>query len=192
MKYKTGKYKTSLAALLLSAALISAPTLSGNAYAHDDSDKSAHKMYCEHEFLSKAHRELLHSTMKQVHEDNKAVFEEMHKLFKEKQDILAAKTFDKDAFLSVAAKIEEKRDQLEKARVEAFASIADKFTPAEREHLGRMFGHHHHGGMHHDGWKHGEGHGDWKHHDGKKDGVSEKPQTPSDNSQGDAAPNSDK
>ncbi|MGB9153057.1 MAG: periplasmic heavy metal sensor [Alphaproteobacteria bacterium] len=169
------KYKTSLAALLLSAALISAPALSSAAYAHDGSDQSDHKMHHEHEFLSKSSRELLHSTMQKVHEDNKAVFEDMDKLSKEKQDILAAKTFDKDAFMSVEMKIEENRGQLERARAEAFASIADKLTPEERAHLGRMFGHHHH-------------HGGWKHHDGQKNDMNNKQQTPSDSTQGGTAP----
>ena len=98
---------------------------------------------------------------------------------KQKHDILAAKTFDKDAFLSVEDKISQDRDQLEKAHTQAFASIASKFTPEEREHLGRMFGHHHHhhGGWDHAGWDH-KGHEGWKHHDGMKDGSGSKAATP--------------
>ena len=172
------KTRLKCAALLLSAALIGAPVLSAPAFAHEDGGKGG--MSCEHEqHLSKAKQELLHTTMKKVFEDNKAVFEDMHKLMKQKHDILAAKTFDKDAFLSVEDKISQDRAQLEKAHVEAFASIASKFTPEEREHLGRMFGHHHHphGGWDHAGWGH-EGHEGWKHHDGMKDGSGSKTATP--------------
>ena len=166
------KTRLKCAALLLSAALIGAPVLSAPAFAHEGGGKGG--MSCEHEqHLSKAKQEILHSTMKKVFEDNKAVFEDMHKLWKQKHDILAAKTFDKDAFLSVEDKISQDRDQLEKAHIQAFASIASKFTPEEREHLGRMFGHHHH----HGGWDH-KGHEGWKHHDGMKDGASSKATTP--------------
>lgn len=178
------------ASLLLSAALIAAPVLSAPAFAHEDGGKGGHEMSCEHRHhLSDAKREMLHSTMEKVFEDNKTVFEDMHTLMKQKHDILAAKTFDKDAFLSVEDKISQDRVQLEKAKVEAFASIADKFTPEEREHLGRMFGHHHHhhGGWQHAGWDH-EGHDGWKHHNGMKSGAKGKAPAPAKAAQPDAAP----
>ena len=169
------KYKTSLATLLFFATLLAASGLTSIAYAHDDGGKSGSGMHCEHQHLSQAKIDLLRTAMKKVHEENKDVFEELHKLHKEQHDILAAKTFDKAAYLSVSAKIEAKRDQLVKAHTEAFASIADKFTPEEREHLVRKFGHrhgHHHGGWHHAEWKHGEERQHWNHSDGQKDGVS--------------------
>ncbi len=186
------KTRLKCAALFLSAALIAAPALSVPAFAHEDGGKGGHEMSCEHKpHLSDAKREMLHATMKKVFEDNKAVFEDMHKLWKQKHDILAAKTFDKDAFLSVEDKISQDRAQLDKAKVEAFASIAAKFTPEEREHLGRMFGghHHYHGGWQHAGWDH-KGHDDWKHHDGMKDGAKGKPtpSAPADADQPETAP----
>lgn len=170
------------ASLLLSVALIAAPALSVPAFAHEDGGKGEHGMSCEHEHLSKAKQELLQSTMKKVFEDNKAVFEDMHKLMKQKHDILAAKAFDKDAFLSVEDKISQDRDQIKKAHAQAFASIASKFTSEEREHLGRMFGHHHHhGGWQHAGWNHEghDGHDGGKGHDGMKRGASSKAAAPS-------------
>jgi hypothetical protein len=148
-------------------------------------------MHCEHEHLSQAKIDLLRTAMKKAHEDNKAVFEDLHKLHKERHDILAAKTFNKAAYLSVSAKIDAKRAQIQKAHTEVFASIADKFTPEEREHLARKFGHHdhghHHGDWHHAGWKHGDEHQGWKHSDDQKDGVSDKDQAPTTNTD-EAAP----
>jgi|GEM_PF-4512873 Spy/CpxP family protein refolding chaperone len=168
------QYRANLAMLLLSTALITAPVMTTAAYAHDGGDQGS-CMHCEHEHLSEAKKELLHTTFKKLHESNKAVFEELHKLHKERHDILVAKTFNKAAYLSVTTKIDEKRAELEKSRAEAFASIADKFTPEERERLGHMMGHHHHhGGWRHAGWKHGEGHEGWHHHDGQNDGMSDK------------------
>ena len=182
------KVKTGLAALLLSAALIAAPGLTSNAYAHDGWNKSEHTAHCEHSHLSKDKIELLHATFKEFHEDNKEDILALRNLHRALHDVLKAPNFDKDTFLSLTKQIQEKRNQLELNRALAFTSIADKFTPEEREHLGRMHGHrrghhhgqhHRHGGWRHAGWKkHGENHHGWHHHEGKKDGVTDKNQAP--------------
>ena len=186
------KYKNSVATLLLSAAIISASGLTSVAYAHEGWNKSDPSMHCEQGHLSKEKIELLRSAFKKVHEDNKTVFEELHKLRKEQHDILVAKAFNKEAFLSVSAKIEQKRAQLAKSHAQAFASIADKFTSEERERLSRMWRHHHghhHGGWGHHEWKQGEGHEGWHHHGGdSNNGLNDKTEMPPDAAQEETAP----
>jgi uncharacterized membrane protein len=161
-------YNSKLAVLLLSTALISALALVSAAYAHDGGDKGGAPLNCEHHYLSQDKIDLLRSTMKKVHEDNKDVFADLHQLHKERHDILAAQSFDQEAFLAVQAKIERDRDLIAQSRDAAFASIADKFTPEEREHIVRKMGHHHHHRHHHGdkkghGWKQDEGREGWHH-----------------------------
>ncbi len=72
-------------------------------------------------------------------------------------------TFDKKAFLAITAQIEKKHEQLEKkphAGVRLHCRY--KFTSEEREHLTRVFLHHHHG-------VHGKRHG----HEGRKESMNE-------------------
>jgi Spy/CpxP family protein refolding chaperone len=197
------KYKTRLATLLLSTALIAAPCFASAAYAHEQGgwDKSG-SAECAHKHLSEAQIKLLHETMHKAHEANKGTIEEMHKLREERRNILAAKTFDKAAFLSITAQIEKKHEQLKKSRIQAFASIADKFTPEERERLAHMLAHRHHG-MRHAGWHHGEGHEGWhhhhhdgqegwRHHEGQEDGANNQNQTPPKSNREDYPPYSTK
>lgn len=179
------QYKTNLAVLLLSVAMFAVPGVTGVAYAHGDwqaSDSSAHG---EHQPMSKDKIALVRATFKKVHEENKAVFEEMHKLWQQKHAILAAKTFDKQAFLEVSASLEQKKSQLARSQAQAFASIASKFTPEERKHLGHWMGHPHH----HGGWGHGD-HKEWQHQAGQKDKTGDMmqaaPETPATPAEGGA------
>ena len=141
------KNKTTLAILLLTTALLVAPG-TGIAYAHDGEDDGS-TAQCEHEHLSQAKKEMIHAALEKSRDGNKAMREELHKLREERNEILGANKFNKDKFLNVTAQIEKKRDQLSKSRAQAFASVADKLTPEERQHAGRMLEHHHrHGGRH--------------------------------------------
>jgi Spy/CpxP family protein refolding chaperone len=162
------KNRTRLTALLLSA-LVSAPCLSSVAYAHDGWNKAGSTMECEHKHLSEVQLKLIHETMRQLHEDHQQVFKEMHKLHEKQRDILAADTFDKEAFLAVTAQIDKRHEQLDKSRLQAFASIADKFTPEERERLAHMFSHRHngHGGWRKAAWQHDEGRDGGHRHEGQ-------------------------
>jgi Spy/CpxP family protein refolding chaperone len=154
------KCKTKLAVLLLSATLIASPSLSGVAHAHENGAGSGHATHCEHWHMSKDKIELLHATFKKFHDDNKETFEDVHKLHQALRAVLAAPNFDKDTYLSLTKQIQERRNQLEMDRALAFASIADKFTPEERTHVGKSFGHHS---------RHHHRHGGWHHHDGVKE-----------------------
>jgi len=179
------KNTASLSILLLSAALISAPVLMiAPVYAHDGGPEAGSGASCGHEQLSDDQRELVRSAIENLHTDNKPIYDELHKLHQQRHNILAAPTFDKAAFLSVEEKIEQKRDQLAKNNAQIFASIADKLTPEEREHIAHIFGHHHNHGHHHGGWKHagweqGKKHKDWHHQDGAKDGMTDMQTAPS-------------
>ena len=144
------KYQKTLAALLLSTALAASPIFASTALAHDGDAPGKKMQHCEHHSsLSTEQMDLLHTTMLNTHEANKATYAELHELHQKQHDLLAAKNFDKDAYLANAAQMAEKRATIDKTRAEAFASIADKFTPQQREHLAHMFGHHYHGHWHH-------------------------------------------
>lgn len=175
-------YKTRLAVLLLSTTLVASPGLAGIACAYDENESNGPAYKCEFEHLSQDKLDLLHSTMKKMREDNKTVMEDLRKLREEREDILDAKTFNKTAYLSVVSKIEQKRALLAKSRNQAFASIADKFSPAERERVSYMIKHHRHGGMNGADWMKGEGREGWHRGEGRdrlhhgeeqKDGVKD-------------------
>lgn len=159
------KYKTHLAALFLSATLMGVTGLSGSAYAHEEGDFSA--LHCEHKDFSDVQRTLLHDTLRQLHESDKASFKQIHELHEGLHSVLVAKTFDAGAFLALTSQIEEKHAQLEKERLQAFALIADKFAPEERERLVQIFGHR----------QGGEHQGEWHRHDGQKEGLNNDAQT---------------
>jgi len=156
------KNKLHLATLLLSTTLLTTPAILGNAYAHDvaDANKSVQEVKKHHLHLSKEQHELLAGALKQVHEGNKEIYEAIGSLHDKLDDILTVPTFDKDAYLATVAQIEEKHEQIQKSQDDAFAAIANKFTPKQREHVAKLFSHQHHGwghkGEHHE-W-HGKGH----------------------------------
>jgi Spy/CpxP family protein refolding chaperone len=127
--------------------------ISGAANAHDgnDCDKNGYSHGGEHpmSMLSDDQRQLLHNTMKKVFEQDKGVIEQMHKLHKDMHQVLAADTFDSRKFVAISAQMSKLRDKIHQDRVEAFASIAGRFTPQEREMIAKFHRHHHH--HHHDG-----------------------------------------
>jgi Spy/CpxP family protein refolding chaperone len=137
--------------------------LSGASYAHDgngcNQDGGAHDGDRPHAALSDEKRQLLHETMKKVFEQDKAQIEQMHKLHKEMHDVLAAENFDQHKFMALGSQIGKIHDKIHRDRMQAFASIAGQFTPAEREMLVRMHHHHHPHGHDGQGWHHdGDGH----------------------------------
>lgn len=159
-------YKKQLAALMLTTALLTAPVL---AFAHEHGGKGGHEkpMECKSAHLTEAQKELFHQTMLKVHEENQQAHEDMHKLREQMHAAMKAQPFDKPAFLALKSQIDAKRAQLEQNRAEAFASIADKYTPEQRACLMHKIEHHKgmHHGMHegmHEGWGH-EHHAEWHH-----------------------------
>ena len=130
-------------------ALVTLMSLSGSASAAD-----MHKG-------GDAHHHMKH--MKQMCDSadfkkDKATFEKMHTLHEKLHAVLVAKTFDKKAFLSLSNQMEQLRSQMARHHAEAFASIAAKLSPEEREKMiGRFHDHEHGEGgwQHHGGWSHG-------------------------------------
>ena len=157
-------------ALFLTTALIMAPLAALPAFAADAPAPAPHE-HPMHPQLTEAQMKFVHDAMHSLHEKDKAASKDMQKLHKQMHDILEARTFDQKAFLDVTQKHEDLHAQMQRARVEAFASIAGQFTPEQRRHLVMMFAHHHdmhdHPGMghhpmmqNHEEWEH---EGEWHH-----------------------------
>lgn len=149
-------YKKYLAVFILSTALISLPGLSGTAYAHDG---EAYKVDCkkgERIRFTDSQRKLLRETMKKVHEESKEAFASLRQLHKHLHDLMKEETFNREDFLATTKEIVEKKSELAEKRIEAFASIADKFTPEQRKHLLKHLLHHHKKWHHHNRNFHGK------------------------------------
>jgi Spy/CpxP family protein refolding chaperone len=127
-------------------------------YAHDGNGQDGGKP-CHHVQLSDEQKQLLHQTMKATFEKDKPLFDKMHEFHKQLHAVVAADKFDAKAFESLNTRIEQTRDKIRNDRVHAFASIAAKFTPEEREAILRHQAHRHHHHGDHEGqpmaWKHG-------------------------------------
>jgi uncharacterized membrane protein len=190
------KYKIGLATLVLSCSLMSAVGLSHSAFAHDGMGGDHYSMSHEHQPLSKEQKDLLRSTMKKTYEQNKAAYQEMRELKKQQLEILKDQNFDKAKFVTLSQQIEQKKDQMSDSRMQAFADIADKFSPQQREHLLWKMKHHHHGHHHHWGhhkdWNKSEvqsgEHKQWDHREGSDQGVNSLPATAPENAPSDTSP----
>ena len=93
---------------------------------------------------------------KLCHGKDKAAFKKMHALHEKLHAILAAKTFDKKAFLSASDQLEQLHAQLAHRHAQMFADKLAKLSPEEREEMVAHF----HERMEEGGWKHhggGEG-----------------------------------
>ncbi len=144
-------------AAVLLAALMALP---GAASAHDmdkgmDKGGAGHHHHRHHPMMCKP------GDFKQ----DKADFEKMHALHEKLHAVLAASAFDKKAFLSLSGQMDKLRGQIAKRHAEAFANMAAKLSPEQREKMMRGFHMHEHGeGDWHEhgdaGWRH---HGEWPH-----------------------------
>jgi Spy/CpxP family protein refolding chaperone len=164
--------------LILPVVLVAGLVSGGAVMAHDGND--GHGGGChdgrdgKHEKMNlpDAKRELLHNTMKAAFEKNKGLMDQMHKLHEKMHAIVSADNFNPQAFESTSAQIEKLHDRIHKIRTDAFASIANQFTPEEREMILRHHHHHHHG---HDGMHHHDG---WDRHGMNDGGASGSPMSP--------------
>ena len=139
---------------LLATAAVAGMLACNTAYAHDgDGHEGWHHGGCHHDGflkLSDEKRKMLHEAMESVHKQNEPLFEQKHKLHEELHALLAAPKFDENAYLEKRAKMDELKATMHKNMETAFAQVAGKLTPEEREMLARMH-HHHHGEWHHHG-----------------------------------------
>jgi uncharacterized membrane protein len=73
--------------------------------------------------------------LKQAHEKNMAIANQIHALHDDIDDIMAAKTFDKEAFLAKSGKLREVYEEMRANTDEAFASAAAQLSQKERKTL---------------------------------------------------------
>ena len=88
-------------------------------------------------------------TMKQSHEKDKALFDQMHKLHEDLRAIIVAPTFDKDAFIAKNKELDELHHKMHAHMTAALATALSALTPDERKTFAESM--HHHGGKHHHG-----------------------------------------
>jgi len=154
----------------------------GTVLAHEDGKgawdghKGGPHMMCKSARLDEKEAALCHDAMKQAFERDKASFEKMHELHEKLHAVLTAKDFDKQAFLSLSGEMQQQHDQIMQHHAEAFAEVAGKLTPEERERIFRHFHEHMGGGMMpHHGWGHEGPHGWGEHHGGFHDQHRDEP-----------------
>lgn len=94
-------------------------------------------------------REVLHGAMKKAHTRNEALRKDMMKHHKAMESVLAAKDFNKKAFLATFDKASGVRAQMMRNKAKAFADVAGQLTPEERKKAAMFLagGMHHHKGM---------------------------------------------
>jgi len=157
---KTGKWYVAVFLIALLAA-------SGAAFAHDMDKRGKegmmmggheHHMMCKSSGLTGESAKLCHEAMMAAFKQDKAIFEQMHAVHKKMHAVLTAEKFNKKEFISLCDQMEQLRGKMMRHHAEAFASIAAKLTPEERENM--MAGFHEHDA------------GEWKDHKGSHDSYS--------------------
>jgi hypothetical protein len=73
--------------------------------------------------------------MKEAHEQNKGLYEQMHGLHKDLHKILNANTFDKDAFIAKSKEMQQLHDKVADKLDTAFASAIEPLSQKERHML---------------------------------------------------------
>ncbi len=131
--------------------------LSGAAFAHDMGKDGNGAAGGRH------HHHMCDSAPKkgndQFCQKDEAVFKKMHVLHEKLHAVLAAKKFDKKAFISLTSQMEQLHSQIVMQHARAFADKLAKLSPEERERAVKEFHQHMAGGM----WPH---RGDWLGHGG--------------------------
>ena len=154
--------------LLTTTALMLSLAFSGMAYAHDDSHgKDGHDGRPPFmDVLPKDKAAQFHDIMKQAHDKNMELVDQMHKLREERRAILTAPEFDKDAYLTKSEELTKFRESMHKEMKanmkEAFATALGNLSQKERQAVAASMekmhhGHHRHG-HHHWGHEHDDGH----------------------------------
>ncbi len=77
--------------------------------------------------------EAFHAVMRQAHEQNKDLYDQMHGLHQDLHNILTADTFDRDAFVAKSNEIRELHDKAAANLDAAFASAVAQLSQKERK-----------------------------------------------------------
>jgi uncharacterized membrane protein len=142
-----------LTKLLSTTAILMSLALPGAAFAdHTEDHAKGGEAYHEHmqEVLSQLPAEkatLFKDTMKATREKNKPLRDQLHKLYSDRDAILTADKFDKDAFNAKNAELDKIYDQMRANTNQSFVSVAAQFTADERKVLAKI----HKEPMKHDG-----------------------------------------
>jgi len=133
--------------LLSTTALALTLAFSGIAYAHDHHDGPPAFMEEALSKLPDKDADQFRATMKQSHEKDKALFEQMHKLHDEQRAILTADNFDKSAYIVKSKELQKLHDKMHANMTQAFATAVSQLPQDERQTLADAMhhGHHHHG-----------------------------------------------
>jgi len=139
--------------LLLSAtALTLLLTVSAPAFADSDwHGKSDHApMEAALSKLPAADAAKFRDAMKQSHDQDKALYDQTRTIHEELKKLLAADTFDKDAYLAKSKELSQVYDTMHANMASAFANAASQLTPDERKTLAANLQFHRSNGMHGD------------------------------------------
>jgi len=121
--------------LLSTTALLIVLSFSGAAFAHTDEKGKENNAYIEQAIakLPADDAAQFRDTMKQAHEKNMAIYDQIHELHDDLDDIVAAKTFDEDAFRAKSAKLREVYETMRENTDDAFASAVAHLSQDERK-----------------------------------------------------------
>ena len=126
------------------ATLLVVLSFSGAAFANANT-KAEGPSYLEKTInkLPKSDGDKFRETMKEAHERNVALAQQIHSLHDDLDNIMAAKTFHEDAFRSKSAKLREVYENMRANTDDAFASASAELTPEERQTLAKAMAYPH-------------------------------------------------
>jgi uncharacterized membrane protein len=123
--------------ILSTTAILIALSLSGAAVAHTDQKDKENNAYIEQAIakLPADDAAQFRDTMKPAHEKNIAIYNKIHDLHDDMDDIMVAEPFDKDAFLAKSKQLREVYETMRKNTDDAFATALTQLSQDERKTL---------------------------------------------------------
>jgi uncharacterized membrane protein len=121
--------------LLLTTTMLIALSFSGAAFAGSNGKDTENNTYVEQAIakLPAADAAKFRDAMKQAHEKNMAIYDQIHSLHDDMEAILVAEPFDKDAFRSKSKDLQQVYETMGNNMDDAFASAVAQLSQDERK-----------------------------------------------------------
>jgi uncharacterized membrane protein len=122
--------------LLLTTTILIAFGFSGAAFAANTAAKnSENNAYVEQAITKLPAKDAaqFRDTMKQAHEKNMAIYDQVHSIHDDMEAILVAESFDKDAFRAKSKQLQDVYDTMRANMDDAFVSAVAKLSQDERK-----------------------------------------------------------
>jgi len=121
--------------LLSTTAILIVLSFSGAAFAHADGKGKDNNAYIEQAIakLPADDAAQFRDTMKQAHEKNMAIHDQIHDLHDDMEDIMAAEPFDENAFRAKSKQLREVYETMRENTDDAFASAVAHLSQDERK-----------------------------------------------------------